>query len=562
MRRKRTIGTLFGLVLAGICLVGSYTDIKADEPDKIKDGISIGSVPVGGMTEEEAADAINDYVDSIMDTAFTLIGADGEFTATAEDMGLTLDVADAVADAMGVGKTGNLINRFKEEKELETGNYNVSMKLQVDRQETAQLIYDHKEEMDISAEDNSLIRENGSFTYVEGKKGKEVNVVESVYAIEDYLSSEWDEGEDEIELVVDEIEPRGSREELSKIKDVLGASSTNFGSSSQGRATNVKNGCSKINGAILYPGEEFSVYEMVSPFTQENGYELAGSYANGTTVESFGGGICQVSTTLYLAAIRAELEIVNRFNHSMIVTYVKPSMDAAIAGTYKDLRFKNNYDTPIYIQGYCEGGVIYFNIYGEETRPSNREVSFESETLETIEPEIKINLSSSHELGYINTDQNSHTGYKAQLWKIVTVDGEEESREVFNRSTYQASPKIITVGTKGATKEQLASIKAAASAKDESKVRDAVAAAKDEEKDEENTDGETEETTDGESGNSGKNTDAKQDKDTKQDNSSSDAGSSQESGNSSDSEPSGSSADGGGAAAAGDASSADAAESE
>ena len=127
---------------------------------------------------------------------------------------------------------------------------------------------------------------------------------------------------------------------MSVVKDLLGSFSTNYRSSGWGRAKNVENGASKINGTILYPGDELSVYELVNPFTQENGYELAGSYLNGETVESFGGGICQVSTTLYNAALKAELEITQRYNHSMIVTYVDLSADAAIAGTYKDYVLK------------------------------------------------------------------------------------------------------------------------------------------------------------------------------------------------------------------------------
>ena len=85
-------------------------------------------------------------------------------------------------------------------------------------------------------------------------------------------------------------------------------------------------------------------------------------------VQSYGGGVCQVSTTLYNAVLKAELEVTQRSNHSMIVTYVKPSMDAAIAGDYKDLKFVNNLDAPIYIEGYTVGKDIYFNIYGQETR--------------------------------------------------------------------------------------------------------------------------------------------------------------------------------------------------
>ena len=95
-----------------------------------------------------------------------------------------------------------------------------------------------------------------------------------------------------------------------------------------------------IDGTTLYPGESLSVYKLVQPFTADNGYYTAPSYASGKVVETYGGGICQVSTTLYNAVIRAELNVTERFNHSMTVHYVPLSADAAIAGTTKDLKFE------------------------------------------------------------------------------------------------------------------------------------------------------------------------------------------------------------------------------
>jgi vancomycin resistance protein YoaR len=153
-----------------------------------------------------------------------------------------------------------------------------------------------------------------------------VDVVNSVYAINDFLAQGWDGSNNEIDLVTKTVEPRGDEKELAEITDLIGSYTTNFASSSAGRAKNVITGVSKVDGTILYPGEEFDLAKTVSPFTQENGYELAGAYQNGTVVESFGGGICQVATTLYNAVIRAELEITMRFNHSMLVHYVEPSM--------------------------------------------------------------------------------------------------------------------------------------------------------------------------------------------------------------------------------------------
>ena len=120
---------------------------------------------------------------------------------------------------------------------------------------------------------------------------------ESVKSIEAYISDEWDGANATIALETDVTKPQGTPEELAKVKDLLGSFKTDFSSSASGRYKNVQNGCEKINGTVLYPGEQFSVYKAVSPFDAENGYELAGSYENGTTVQTYGGGICQVSVS-------------------------------------------------------------------------------------------------------------------------------------------------------------------------------------------------------------------------------------------------------------------------
>ena len=146
----------------------------------------------------------------------------------------------------------------------------------------------------------------------------------------------------------------------------------------------------------------------------------------------------------------------------MIVSYVKPSDDAAIAGTYKDLKFKNNLDNPVYIEGYCSGGVITFNVYGVETRPANREISFRSETLSEEDPVTQFKVDAGQPVGYFNTEQSAHKGLTARLWKTVTVDGAVQSDEVFNNSKYKSSPKIVTVGTAGASAEVVAQLQAAA----------------------------------------------------------------------------------------------------
>ena len=479
--KKSHLGWKIGgaLVAAVVCAAGVYAGVTAhaqeNEERLIADNIYIGNIAVGGMTEAEASEAVDTYVESLGDTQFTLTVDDKSVTATAADFGVSWSNPVIVKDAANVGRTGNLIERYKSKKDLEHENLVFDIEYSADTEKVKTYLEEHTQDMNQEAVNYGLVRENGGFSIVDGQNGVAVDVDQSADEIVSYIENDWTQANTSLELAASVVEPEGTKEQLSRVKDVLGTFTTDFGTSSAGRAQNVRNGASKINGTVLYPGEQFSVYEAVNPFTAENGYELAGSYENGTTVQTYGGGICQVSTTLYNAVIRAELAIDERFCHSMIVSYVKPSMDAAIAGTYKDLKFTNNYDFPIYIEGYTGGMQITFTIFGEETRPAGREVIFESETTSTTQPEVKFEAVA-EPIGYVQQTQSSHTGYTAKLWKIVKENGVEVSREPFNNSTYNASPKIIAVGVKSDNKDAVAAIKAAIASKDEAAVRAAAAA--------------------------------------------------------------------------------------
>ena len=207
------------------------------------------------------------------------------------------------------------------------------------------------------------------------------------------------------------------------------------------------NGCRLVDGTLLYPGDEFSMLEKITPFTEANGYFLAGSYSQGQVVDSLGGGICQVSSTLYNAVLKAELQVTERHNHSMIVNYVDKSADAAIAeSSGKNFRFVNNTDYPVYIEGYTENKKITFKVYGVETRPSSHKVEFESEVLSETVPENEVIITdASLPVGYISI-QSAHIGYKAKLWKKTYENGVETSREEVNSSVYNATPRTAVVG--------------------------------------------------------------------------------------------------------------------
>lgn len=486
IRRLRGLPLFLALWTAGFLLLSPVTG-KAQESSGTADETSqedtaeTGTIPenifisgqnVSGMTADEANQVVADYLSGYGDVEFTLQAGEKSVTADGEDIGLTAKNADVVTRALNYGKEGNLVSRYKANKDMENGvkkDFAISLTADINTAKT--YLDENSDELNIKAVNNGLKRENGSFTYVEGSSGVTVLTDQSAVLIADYISAQWSGENATIDLITEVTEPKGTREELAQVQDVLGSFETDFSSSSSARKKNVRTGAEKLNGIVLYPGDTLSVYEAVSPFDAENGYALAPSYENGTTVDSYGGGICQVSTTLYNAVMRAELEIVTRSAHSMIVTYVEPSMDAAIAGTFKDLQFKNNQETPIYIEGYTNGGTLGFRIYGKETRPDNRKVTFESEVTSQTDPVREFVASQDLPVGTIKKTQSSHTGYTARLWKIVTVDGVEESRKVYNNSTYKASNEIYSVGLANASPEAAAAINNAIATQNEDTIR-------------------------------------------------------------------------------------------
>ena len=438
-------------VLAVLVLLftgGLRTQAQARPDDTILEGVYAGSISLGGMTREEAFNEVSAYVESLGSSVVTLHAVNGNtVSVTASELGLGWANQNLVDEAVNLGKKGNVVVRYKALKDLAHENRIFQIEYSFDRETIASVVEGKCSEYNVEAVDAHLKRENGAFVIEDGQTGVMVDCSASEQKLYEFLTSQWDGGEASVDLVVTEEIPKGNREDLAKVKDVLGTFTTSFSTSGPDRSANVSNGCKLINGTTLYPGEVFSTYEKVSPFSEENGYHMAGSYLNGQVVDSLGGGICQVSTTLYNAVLKAELQVEERHNHSMIVSYVDPSMDAAIAeSSGKDFRFSNSTDYPVYIEGIINGKSITFTVYGVETRDAGHKVTYQSEVLETIRPESEsIIQTTSQPVGYVDV-QSAHVGYKARLWKIVTENGVEVSREQVNSSNYKMVPRTATVG--------------------------------------------------------------------------------------------------------------------
>ncbi|MBO6134067.1 MAG: VanW family protein, partial [Lachnospiraceae bacterium] len=447
--KKTCKALLFMLFMAFFLAANDRDFVVAGSRDTIEEGVYAENVNLSGLTEKEAQEKIGEYAESLAKSSITLVCVGGNTVEIApSELGVEWQDTGIARKAANLGKNGGLIKRFKELTDLKRENKVFEIEFSASDQKILSVLHEKCASFDEAAVDAALEPgNNGSFTIREGKNGQSVDIDSSLERIKTYIKDSLRPGENRIELPIKETEPKGDSETLSKIKDRLGTFTTAYPRSSSDRCANISAGCSHVNGTILYPGEQFSMYKHVSPFTEENGYHLAGSYLNGLVVESLGGGICQVSSTLYQAVLRAELQVDQRSNHSMVVDYVPHSGDAAIAGTTKDFKFTNNTKYPIYIAGSTGGKEITFTIYGVDERPDNRTLDFESIDTATEEPEgVKVIGDPGQNAGFAKL-QGAHTGYSSEFWKIIKVDGKEESRERVNKSYYKATPKTLTLGT-------------------------------------------------------------------------------------------------------------------
>lgn len=486
IKNKKRLGIICG-VIAGVCTLGaaagffalnSYVSKAAE--DEALNGIYIGDVDVSGLSGEEAKEALDSWLLESAQTSVSFHVGDKTVEVKPEELGIALKDADEmVKKAVNYGKEGNLFKRYKDMKNLEKKEKLVLQepKYTLDETKIDEIIESKCKPLEEGAKNATIARADGTFQITEGQDGHTLNIEKSKETIHSFFEETWDGNGGQLDLVYEIQEPSIKAEDLAVIQDSLGTFTTYCGSGG-GRVQNIESGARLINGKIIMPGEEFSADTAMRPYTYENGFTEAGSYENGKVVNSMGGGICQVSTTLYNAVLFAELEVTQRQPHSMTVNYVKPSMDAAIAGDVKDLKFKNNTQYPIFIEGYVSGGNLTFTIYGKEVRPAGREIRFESETTGTKDGGIKMTEAAGQAIGYFSKTDSGHTGKTARLWKIVTVDGKEQSREVINNSSYIATPTTYAVGTASSIAEASSIVRQAIGSNNKGSVESAISQAK------------------------------------------------------------------------------------
>lgn len=251
----------------------------------------------------------------------------------------------------------------------------------------------------------------------------------------------------EFEIPMKVSEPKIPNEKLDQITDVVSSFTTSFNSGQSSRSGNIRIAATKLNGVILMPGETLSYNEVVGPRDADEGYRMAPVYVSGRHEMGFGGGICQTVTTLFNAALLANLEIVKRQNHSMPVRYVPLGRDATASYGSIDLVFRNTRETPIAISSEVDGGSLTFRVLGK------------SDPSVSIRLEVTNHSSWGHGTKTVNDAtlapgttkvvEKGSTGHSCITWRIVKRDGVEIKREKVASSYYTAFPAIIHKGPPG-----------------------------------------------------------------------------------------------------------------
>ena len=222
---------------------------------------------------------------------------------------------------------------------------------------------------------------------------------------------------------------------------MLGQCTTDFNPGNVGRTTNVLLATDFCNGVILMPGDIFSYNEAVGPRTYERGFKDATVYVGNSAEDGVGGGICQVSSTIYYAALRADLEIVERYAHSRMVTYVPLGEDATVAWGSKDFRFANNTPFPMKVVTSHKKDTLTVKLYGTQTE--NKTVKIVTNQLSKTPFEVVYEIDETLPLGTEKVKSNGYTGYQTESYRVVYIDGVEVSRTFENKSTYKKYDKVI-----------------------------------------------------------------------------------------------------------------------
>lgn len=409
-------------------------------------GVTLDGTDLGGMTMQEAQALVSERQAQTAQ-AFSLVVASGErrWRITSEEVPVTFDAQTVLARAYAVGRTGTLEERYAQIQEAAQSGAHFHTGFTYDRSAIDRLVGIIGDSLDVEAKDAAVSAfdlESRTFTFSEAQAGYRVD--RERLAAE--ILAALDEGAYDrvIEPQGETIEPAVSRAQLEGLFGRVSSFSTKT-SKDRDRNTNISLSADALNGKVVLPGETLSFNECTGQRTGAKGYREAGAIAGGVLVDDTGGGVCQTSSTLFNAVVRADLTIVKRSAHSWPSSYVNKGEDATVNWPSLDFVFKNDGKFPVFVVAWYEDQTVTVEIYGQML-PDGMTIDLESTVTKTIKPddEILYTLDPSLPVGARQNGREKRTGYEVDTYKIYRDRaGNEIERKKLWTTTYRASQKEI-----------------------------------------------------------------------------------------------------------------------
>ncbi|MBR6668394.1 MAG: VanW family protein [Clostridia bacterium] len=457
------------LVLVGNS-IGRQNEVKAMEQavalydDRYCEGVYVDGIHLGGMTREEAREAVQAKAQLKCDEwNVALVTSTGEYVGEINSyhLGMTVHVDGALNDAWAQGHTGTTADRKAAMDTLQVTPYYGSTALPsgdtqaIDRVlgEIARIVYVAPK--DAVAHFNPLY--TNPFQIEEEVVGCELDVTSIKGQVYDMVAR-MESGT--IVLQTKPIYPQYTKADLESVTTLISTHYTPISTTStEERNLNIKRACELINGYVVMPGESFSFNGVVGARSKKNGFHLATVYNYGKEEPGYGGGVCQVSSTIYVAAVRANLEITKRSQHGLVVGYTDLGLDATVNydGRKIDFAFRNNTSSPIYIITKVmrkpkidkSRDLVICEIYGAAMEPG---VTYDLVATQTEVPIPEPTIVPDKEAAYvIYVDDPPYTepgriGYEVDSYKVKYVNGQEVERTHMYHDSYPAVQPITYVG--------------------------------------------------------------------------------------------------------------------
>ena len=467
--RNGVIGVLAAAVVITLIAVGSMSvgrllDIKntLDRGDGVfYQNIFVNDIPLEGRTLDEAASIVTQQVNSLISSwKITLRTQDGRsWDITGEDLKMSYDVADQLDQLWAIGHTGTSSQRYEQVKGLSESPIMRYTTLTYDMSAINQILTQIKGEVDRSPVSATKVYDETQwppYSYTDDVPGQELDITglnEHIMGMVDRLESGV------VDLTPTPVEAPITRAYLESQIVQLATYETSIskaGNYAEARAENIRVGTEKFNKLVIKSGEQVSFNKVVGLRTESNGFVTALELAYGKYVEGVGGGICQVSSTLYNAVVGAGLEVKSRTQHSLPSSYVEKGLDATVQDNRLDFVFKNSTSSEIFIDGeFYKGKNGYyrckFTIWGRPD-PNGYSYKLVSQVAETI-PIPEMSYVKDKEAQYVVYDDESYQTSEGQEGYIVDVyrvtldkNGNEVTREKAYTDTYKAVAPVTYVG--------------------------------------------------------------------------------------------------------------------